>query len=120
MSADDRSERRGTAVTIVDARYDGSPDSSVFYVTVATLKLIRHLTGSQFSSQSVAEILIRPYLQITTQTILQPAETEQNRDSVWTQQHAAVCRVHTAADQGRRMMRSGQLKMCILRKKQRI
>ena len=44
VSADDRSDRLGTAIAIFDERYDGSPDSRTLYVRVATLKLILHLT----------------------------------------------------------------------------
>ena len=60
VSADDRSDRFGTAITIFDERYDGSPDSRTLYVSVATLTLILHLIGSQCSFWRVAEILVRP------------------------------------------------------------
>ena len=49
VSADDRRDRLATVIAIFDERYDGSPDSRTLYVSVATLKLILHLTGSQFS-----------------------------------------------------------------------
>ena len=48
VSADDRSDRLETAIAIFDERYDGSPDSRILYVSVATLNLILHLTGSKF------------------------------------------------------------------------
>ena len=60
VSADDRSDRLGTAIAIFDERYDSSPDSRTLYVSVATLKLILHLIDSQCSFWRVAEILVRP------------------------------------------------------------
>ena len=63
MFADDHSELRWMAMAVFDARYYGSPDSSVLYVS---LKLIRNLTGSQYSSRIIAEILIRPCWRVTT------------------------------------------------------
>ena len=57
VSADDRSDVLGTAKAIYDERYDGSPNASTLYVSVATLKLILHLIGSQWR---VAEIVVRP------------------------------------------------------------
>ena len=39
VSADDRSDRLGMAIAIFDERHDGSPDSRILYVSVATLKL---------------------------------------------------------------------------------
>ena len=59
VSADERSDRLGTAIAIFDERYDGSPDSRILYVSVATLKLILHLTGSQCSFWRATEILVR-------------------------------------------------------------
>ena len=60
VSSDDRSDRLGTAIAIFDERYDGSPDSRTLYVSVATLKLILHLTGSECDFWRVAEILVQP------------------------------------------------------------
>ena len=50
----------GWQCAIFSTRYDGSPDFSVLFVSIATLKLIFHLTGSQCSSWIVAENLIQP------------------------------------------------------------
>ena len=66
VSADDRTDRRGTAVAIFDERYDVSPDSRTLYVSVATLKLILQFTGSQCSFWRVADILVRPCWRVTT------------------------------------------------------
>ena len=66
VSSDDRSDRVATAIAIFDERYDGSPDSRTLYVSVATLKMILHLTGSQCSFWRVAEILVRPCFRVTT------------------------------------------------------
>ena len=60
VSADDHSDRLATAIAIFDERYYGSPDSRILYVSVANLKLILHLTGSQCSFWRVADILVRP------------------------------------------------------------
>ena len=60
VSADDHSDRLATAIAIFDESYDGSSDSRILYVSVATLKLILYLTGSQCSFWRVAEILVRP------------------------------------------------------------
>ena len=47
-------------------------------------------------------------------TIFQPI---QKSGSAWTAIYTAVYRPHTAADQVRKMMRSGQLEICILKKR---
>ena len=47
VSVDERSERRQIAMAILDERYEGSPDLRTLYVSVATLKWILHLIGSQ-------------------------------------------------------------------------
>ena len=82
VSADDRSDRLATAITIFDERYDDSPDSRTLYVSVATLKLILHLKGSQCSFWRVAEILVRPCWRVTTL-----ASVFWMRSSLWTYIH---------------------------------
>ena len=60
VSVDDLSDRLATAIAILDERYDGSPDSRTLYVSVATLKLLLRLIGSQCRFWRIAEILVRP------------------------------------------------------------
>ena len=47
VSDKERNERRETVMAILDKRYDGSPDWRTLYVSIATLKSILHLIGSQ-------------------------------------------------------------------------
>ena len=57
-SADDLDVCRKTRLVIRNLRYAGSPDSRSFYVKVAILWSMRHLTGSQWSSLIVWKMLI--------------------------------------------------------------
>ena len=63
---DERSEWCGIAMTILDERYEGSPDWRILYVSIATLKLIFHLIGSQCRLWSIAEMLDWPCWWVTT------------------------------------------------------
>ena len=51
---------------ILDDSYDGLPVCRTLYVSVATLKWMRYLTGSQCNYLNVFVILIRPRCCVTT------------------------------------------------------
>ena len=66
VSDDDRSERRGITMAILDEKYEGYTDWRTLYVSVATLKSILHLIGSQCMLWGIAEMLDRPCWRVTT------------------------------------------------------
>ena len=66
LTDDERSKRRGIAMAILDERYEGSPDWRSLYVSIAILKSILHLIGSQCRLWSIAEMLDQPCWRVTT------------------------------------------------------
>ena len=66
LTDDERSKRRRMAMALLDERYEGSHDWRTLYVSVAILKSILNLIGSQCRLWSIAEMLDRPCWWVTT------------------------------------------------------
>ena len=65
VPVDDRIMGQETAKAIHENRYDCSSESSIWYVTEATLKVILHFTGNQCRCLSVRDMLMQPLWRVT-------------------------------------------------------